>query len=99
MLVSYLTQLVVAFVFAQRQYPIQYEVGRLSRLVVAGAAAALAALWLVPALPPVAGLIARGLTCVAVYGLLLWITGFFRATEIAFLREMVARFRRRPAQP
>ena len=33
-----------------------------SRLVVAGAAAALAALWLVPALPPVAGLIARGLT-------------------------------------
>jgi O-antigen/teichoic acid export membrane protein len=98
-LVSYLTQLVVAFLFAQRQYPIQYEVGRLIRLVVAGVAAALAALWLVPALPPVAGLLARGVTCVAVYGLLLWITGFFRATEIAFLREMVARFRRRSAQP
>jgi hypothetical protein len=98
-LVSYLTQLVVAFVFAQRQYPIEYEVGRLIRLVVAGVAAALAALWLVPALPPVAGLIARGVTCIAVYGMLLWITGFFRATEIAFLREIIARFRRRSAQP
>jgi len=98
-LVSYLTQLVVAFVFAQRQYPIEYEVGRLIRLVVAGVAAALAALWLVPALPPVAGLIARGVTCIAVYGVLLWITGFFRATEIAFLREIIARFRRRSAQP
>lgn len=98
-LVSYLTQLVVAFMFAQRQYPIQYEVGRLIRLVVAGVAAALAALWLVPAWPPVAGFFARGLTCVAVYGLLLWVTGFFRATEIAFLREIIARFRRRSAQP
>ena len=96
---SYADAAVVAFVFAQRLYPIPYEVGRLIRLVVAGVAAALAALWLVPALPPVAGLIARGVTCVAVYGVLLWITGFFRATELAFLREMIARFRRRSAQP
>ena len=94
-LVSYLTLAVVAFVFAQRFYPIHYETGRIARLIVSGVAAAVAALWLVPALPPVAGLLARGATSVGVYLLLLWITGFFRTTEVAFAREMIARFSRR----
>jgi O-antigen/teichoic acid export membrane protein len=97
-LISYLTLAVLAFVFAQRMYPIRYEVGRIARLILAGLAAALTALWLVPALPPLAGLLARGTTCVAVYLALLWITGFFRATEIAFLREVAARLRKRSAK-
>ena len=93
--ISYLMQLAVAFGFSQRLYPIQYETGRLVRLVVAGVVSAVTALWLVPDLRPIPGFFARGLTCLAVYGLLLWVTGFFRATEIAFLREVIARFRRR----
>jgi O-antigen/teichoic acid export membrane protein len=95
-LVSYLTQLLVAFAFSQRMYPVRYETGRIVRLVVAGAAAALVALKLVPDMPPLAGLFVRGATSVAVYLLLLWVTGFFRATEIAFLREIAARRSRRP---
>ncbi len=96
-LVSYLTLAVVAFVFAQRQYAIHYEIGRLARVIASGVAAALAALWLLPDLRPVAGLFLRGLICVAVYGALLWATGFFRTSEIAFLREITARWRRRTA--
>lgn len=97
-LVSYLTLAATAFVFAQRMYPIRYEVGRIARLLLAGVAAAMTALWLIPALPPAVGLLARGTTCVAVYLALLWMTGFFRATEIAFLRETVARLRRRSSR-
>jgi CHASE2 domain-containing sensor protein len=85
---------VVAFVFAQRFYPIRYETGRIARLVFSGIAAALAALW-IPAMPPLVGLVVRGATSVGVYLLLLWVTGFFRATEVAFAREMIARFSRR----
>jgi O-antigen/teichoic acid export membrane protein len=93
-LVSYLTLAVVAFVFAQRFYAIRYETGRIARLVVSGIVAALVALW-IPALPPAIGLILRGATSVGVYLLLLWVTGFFRATEVAFAREMITRFSRR----
>ena len=96
-LLSYLTQMVVAFVFSQRFYPVRYETGRLARLIVAGTAAALAAIWLVPAMPPLAGLLMRGATSVAVYLTLLWATGFFRTTELAFVREVARRLSRRPA--
>jgi O-antigen/teichoic acid export membrane protein len=51
-LLSYLTQLVVAFVFAQRFYPITYEVGRLLRLVLAGSIAAFVGLRLLPPMAP-----------------------------------------------
>ena len=61
-LLSYFTQASVALAFAQRFYPVRYEVGRLARIVCAGAVAALVALWTVPALPPVAGFFVRGLT-------------------------------------
>jgi O-antigen/teichoic acid export membrane protein len=98
-LLSYLTQAAVAFSFAQRFYPITYETSRVIRLVVAGALAAFAGLWLLPAMPPIVGVLARGSTVVVLYGGLLWATGFFRPTERAFAREMIGRLRRRTAGP
>jgi O-antigen/teichoic acid export membrane protein len=95
-LLSYATQASVALAFAHRFYPIRYEVGRLARIVCAGVVAALAALWIVPPLPAVLGLFARGLTTVGVYVAALWVTGFLRRTERAFLREALTRLRRDP---
>ncbi len=94
-LVSYLTQASMAFLFAQRLYPIRYETGRLVRLVLAGVIAAVVAVWVLPAMPAVTGFFVRGTTTVGVYAALLWLSGFFRPTERAFVREMVTRFRRR----
>jgi len=92
---AYSTQAVIAFTMAQRLYPIAYEWGRLARIVVAGVAAAFAGL-LLPSLRPIVGLLARGTLSVVVYAALLWSTGFFRPTERAFMREMIARVRSRP---
>jgi hypothetical protein len=91
--------LVVAFVFAQRFYPITYEVGRLLRLVLAGSIAAFVGLRLLPPMAPWLGVLARGSTVVGLYAGLLWLTGFFRPTERAFLREMIGRLRRRTSGP
>ncbi|HXT71507.1 MAG TPA: lipopolysaccharide biosynthesis protein [Vicinamibacterales bacterium] len=90
------TQTLVAFTFARRFYPIQYEIGRLARVVAAGALAAIGAVWLVPDLPPVAGLVVRGLVTTSAFGAVLLASGFFRKSERDFLNELVARFRRRP---
>ncbi len=86
-MLSYATQTGVAFVLAQRCYPMSYETGRLARLVLAGVAAGVAGVWAVPDLPPLAAVFARGLVVVGVYGLLLWASGFMRASERAFLAE------------
>jgi O-antigen/teichoic acid export membrane protein len=93
-LVSYATQAVVAFSLAQRVYHVRYERARLLRVVVAGAAGAAAGLWL-PAMRPLAGLLLRGATTTIVFAACLWVTGFFRPTERAFLQEMLTRLRQR----
>ena len=64
-------------------------------MIIAGVIGALAGLWLVPAWPPFAGLIARAVVTAAVFGALLAMTGFFRKTERAFLSETLASLRRR----
>jgi len=94
-LAAYLTQAIAGILFAQRLYPIAYEKGRLARIVLAAAAAVLVAR-LLPATSPLAGLLARGMVVVGIYTAVLWMTGFFRATERAFMREMLARLRDRP---
>ena len=94
-LLSYLTQASVAFALAQRFYPVAYETGRLARVVAAGVAATAAGLWAVPSMPALAGLFARGAATVVTYVALLWVSGFFRPTERAFMREMIAQVRRR----
>jgi O-antigen/teichoic acid export membrane protein len=96
LLAAYTTQASVAYAFARRLYPIAYEWARLVRAAGAGIVAAAIASYL-PGMPPLPGLIVRGLVTVGAFLGLLWATGFLRATERAFLHEQVARLRRRAA--
>lgn len=93
LLLAYGTQAGVAYVFAQRLYPIPYEWGRIVRIALAGVVAAVAAR-LLPEMPAAGGLIVRGLTVVAVFTGLLGATGFLRPTEWGFLREQWRRRRK-----
>lgn len=86
-LLSYVTLAGLAGWFARRHYPVDYEWGRVFRLVAAGALAAAAALAL-PEMPSLAGLLVRGSVTVAVFGALLWAGGFLRPTERALLRRV-----------
>jgi O-antigen/teichoic acid export membrane protein len=88
---AYAFQAAIAFRFSQQFYPVQYETGRLIRV----AAAALIGYAVARALPapgPLAGVLLRGTTVVAVMSALLALTGFFRADEIRAL----AALRRKP---
>jgi O-antigen/teichoic acid export membrane protein len=88
---SYATMASLGAAFSQRLYPIQYEGGRLARILIAGVAATLAARWLVPVVPPIASLLAHAATTVAVYGALLWASGFMRASERRYLSDFLGR--------
>lgn len=90
-LVSYATQFAVATWLSQKVYPVRYETTRILRVLAAAALAALVARFAVPAMPALAGLLVRGTVTVGVYGLLLLLTGFFRQSEVAFARELIAR--------
>ncbi len=94
LVIAYVTQAAVAYAFARRLYPIRYEWGRLARVVAAGVLATAVARAL-PPMPPVPGLLLRGTMAVGVFVALLWASGFLRVTERAFLREQVARARKR----
>jgi hypothetical protein len=83
---------------SSRFYPIAYETGRVIRVVSAATVAALIALWVIPPMPPLAGFLARGTTTVVVYVVVLWMSAFFRHTELAFAREMLARLRKPAAR-
>ncbi len=87
MLTSFVIQSVVALILARRVFPIPYESRRLVHVIAAGLAATAAAMLLVPALPPVAGLIVRPAVTVGTFACLLLATGFLRLSERAFLRE------------
>lgn len=95
--IAYALQAVIAFYFSQRFYPVAYESGRLLRVVIAATLAYVAAAAL-PAMPPLAGVIARGTTVVALMAAGLWIGGFLQAEELAVL-ERVTRARSRAAPP
>lgn len=92
-LLSYVTLAVVAGFFARRHYPMTYETGRIARLVGAATLSAAAGL-LIPDVPPLAGVLLRGTTTVVVFVVLLWLSGFLRPTERAFLEMAWARARR-----
>ena len=102
---GYGVQAAVGYVFSQRFYPIQYEWGRLLRVVVAAIVATTAARMLptitLPIsarsmLAPVPDLLLRGMTVIAVFVGLLALTGFFHAAE---LRRLAALRTRRPGRP
>jgi len=87
---AYAVQAALAFRFSQRFYPIRYEYGRISRVIVAALIAFLIAKTL-PSMPAAAGLISRGTAVVAIMSSLLWISGFFNGDEIGALRAFAAR--------
>ena len=93
-MLSYLVQTLLAAALAHRYYPIPWEPGRLARIVIAGAAAALVARFAVPEMAPLPGLLTRGTTTVGVYFGCLWAVGFLRQTERAALRSFLTRGRR-----
>lgn len=90
--IAYATLAGVTSGFSWRVYPIQYEWGRLLRIAAAGALSYVAAGRIVPAsMPPVSGLLLRGLVIVPVYLLVLLVTGFFHPGELRLLREIRTR--------
>jgi hypothetical protein len=90
MLLAYATQAALGFAFSQRLYGIPYEPGRLIRVVAAAVIAALAGLSL-PEMRPVISLAARVGVTAATFAALLWISGFLRPTERAFLLNVKER--------
>lgn len=89
---AYAVQASVAYRFSQRFYPIDYDWGRVMRVIAAGLLAYGAAR-AVPVSGPAIALVLRGLITVAVFGIVLALTGFFDSREIATLRGLRRRGR------
>jgi O-antigen/teichoic acid export membrane protein len=84
---AYALQSGIAYRYSQRFYPVRYEGTRIARATgaaVLGYAAAVA----LPAMPAMAGLLARGCTVILVMTALLAITGFFHADELRWLNSL-----------
>lgn len=87
---GYAVQAAIAWRLSLRFYPIPYEFGRLARIAVAALVAYLAGRAL-PGWPPLAGILARGATVVAVFATLLWVTGFLRRDELRLIASLRGR--------
>jgi hypothetical protein len=73
---------------SQRVYPIPYEYGRIAKVI-----AAALVVWGVSLVLPVTGwvaLLAAKAAVLALFPLLLWGLGFFRDTELSWLRTRMA---------
>ena len=92
---SYAVQSGIAYHFSQRFYPVPHERARIFRAVAAAILAYVVAIFL-PAMPPLAGLLVRGTTVVAVMGGVLWTMGFFNADELRWLNRLRQLRRRSP---
>lgn len=89
---SYATLAVTTVGFSWRVYPIPYEWSRLLRISAAGAVGYILAVRGVPAgSHALAAIGLSGAIMVAVYGIVLYITGFFHAGELKMLREVRSR--------
>ncbi|HJR58828.1 MAG TPA: lipopolysaccharide biosynthesis protein [Vicinamibacterales bacterium] len=96
--VSYATLALVTVGFSRRVYPIPYEWNRLLRIALAGGTGYVAAVSTVPSgIHALARIGASGVIMVAVYGLVLYVGGFFHAGELKQLREVRERVLRRKA--
>ena len=84
---AYALQAAIAFRFSQRFYPIAYEWGRLVRVAAAALLGYLVAQQL-PAMSPLAGVLARGSTVLVVTGGVLGLSGFFHAAEMEILKRL-----------
>jgi O-antigen/teichoic acid export membrane protein len=84
---AYAIQSAIAFRFSQRFYPITYERKRIA-LAVGAALLAYVVARMLPAMPPVAGVLARGTAVMAVMLGLLLVTGFFNTEEMRWLNGL-----------
>lgn len=84
---AYGVQAGLAYSFSQRVYPVRYERGRLTR-VCAASVLAFAAGIAVPSLPPLAGVLIRGMVVIGVFTALLWVSGFFKRDELRVLSRL-----------
>lgn len=92
---SYAVQSGIAYHFSQRFYPVAHEKGRIARAI-AAAILGYALASSLPVMPPLAGVLARGTTVVAVMGSVLWMAGFFNAGELRWLNSLRQLRRRSP---
>jgi O-antigen/teichoic acid export membrane protein len=87
---AYAVLAAVAFAFSRRFYPIEYEWGRLLRVVMAAVAAWLAGSVVLPAsVAPVVGLLVRGATVVLVFLGALGAMRFFQERELRQIRRVM----------
>lgn len=92
--VSYAVLAGVAFALSQRFYPVRYEYGRLARIVIAGVASYLAAVFVLPDFRlAVVGVLARGATVLVLYLAILGATGFLHGKELARFESLAAQLR------
>jgi O-antigen/teichoic acid export membrane protein len=99
---SYATLAAATVGFSWRVYPIPYEWSRLLRIAVAGGVGYAAAVRAVPsAFNPFVAIAVSGGLMVGVYGVVLYLAGFFHAGEIRMLQEVRNRALQRkvPAAP
>lgn len=89
---AYGVQAGLAYSFSQTVYPVRYERGRLTRVCAASVLAFLAGV-AVPSLPPLAGVLIRGMVVTGVFTGLLWLSGFFKRDELRVLSRL------RPTRP
>ncbi len=85
---SYAVQSGIAYHFSQRFYPIPYERARIAEGRRRPPIWRTASPGPVPAMPPLAGLLARGTMVVAVMGGVLGMAGFFNADELRWLNGL-----------
>lgn len=96
--IAYATLAGVTVWFSSREYPIQYEWGRLLRIGLAGIAAYALSIWSVPAnVGPPAAFFLHGAIVTAAYVALLYTAGFLHPGELRVLRDMRDRVLRRAA--
>jgi O-antigen/teichoic acid export membrane protein len=89
---AYAIQSAIAFGFSQRFYPITYERGRIARAVGAALLGYLLAR-LLPPVPALAGILARGTIVLSTVVAMLWMTGFFNTAELRWLNSLRQRQR------
>jgi O-antigen/teichoic acid export membrane protein len=84
---AYAIQSAIAFRFSQRFYPIPYEHGRIARAVGA-ALLGYGVARMLPAMPPLPGVLARGTAVLGIVVAMLWFAGFFNAAELQWLNAL-----------
>jgi O-antigen/teichoic acid export membrane protein len=96
---AYATLAIVTTTLSYRLYPIPYEWSRFLRIAVAGVSAYLASLTIPQDVPLLVAIVLRGSAAVAVYAVVLFLTGFFHVGELSALQGLRERVLQRKGAP